>query len=203
MDFKRNKIACPPHYVRQQCELAKRCGRGFSIIELIVCASIIAIMSLLVIANFKGSAQKSALNNETERLATIIREAHIDALIGLTVNGVRPIGGFGVYLNECTANCSYSLFANQADQDGDYDYEYDHDVNDSLVQQIGMLDSHVYIDNIIPDNALNIIFIPPYGTIYFNGSDSIDQATVTLGYQQTQYKKNIIISRLTGKIDVQ
>ena len=154
-------------------------------------------------ANFKGSAQKSALNNETERLSTIIREAHIDALIGLTINGIRPAGGFGVYLNECTVNCFYTLFANQADQDGDYDYEYDHGVNDSLVQQIGMLDSHVYIENITPGNALNIIFIPPYGSIYFNGSESIDQVTITLGYQQTQYKKNIIISRLTGKIDVQ
>lgn len=176
----------------------KKNQQAFSVIELIVSASIIAIMSVLVMANFRGSNQKTTLGNEAERLAAVIRETHINSLIGLTVNGARPAGGFGLHLQKCTSGCSYILFADQ-----DQDHLYDGGVNDSLVQQIGLLGANVYIDNIVPDNTLDITFVPPYGTIYFNGSDSVDQATITLGYGQTDYKKNITLSRLTGRVEIE
>ena len=401
-------------------------NRGFSIIELTVSAGIIVVISALVVANFKGAGQRSALNNETERLTSIIRQAHINSLIGLTVDGVRPEGGYGVHFSECglqqdacldyytpcieyecisqgcmeyecleyecltqecveyecaeyecdqyecldypcieyecleyecleyecqsydmvcssgnvqgisacflpafwggcsgdldfsngcccggtweqgdcesysstcatfgsncatpgpncetyspdcgtygtsceifsstcktygqtcatygpgcdqygptcinegpncltlgsncitwnpdcdefgpncevygdpvctsygeedIGDCTYTLFADQ-----DADYQYNSGTSDSLIQEYGLLDANVYIDDISPFSSLDISFVPPYGDIYFYGEQAVDEVTIIVGYERTEYKKTIVIDRNTGKIDVQ
>ena len=281
---------------------------GFTIIELIVSASIIAIISTMVVANFHGSSQRFALDNEAERLSSVIRQAHINSLIGLTVNGIRPSGGFGVHISECglqqdsclewvsecqgwedvchgwedvcqgwedvcssgdvrnlgpvqcytqcggnwdlenrcccygtwseectggyesectgghqsectggyqsectggwqdvcslygeedLGDCHYLLFADN----GDYVYN---EADDTLMQNLGLLDDNIYVDAIVPTTTdVDIIFTPPHGTIYINGSATEDDVTIRLGFERQQYKNDIIIDRNTGRIDIQ
>jgi prepilin-type N-terminal cleavage/methylation domain-containing protein len=167
---------------------------GFTIIELVVSASIIAIISTLVIANFRGANQRSSLENEAERLSSVIRQAQINALVGMTVDGVRPIGGFGVHLIACATDCHYSLFA---DTSGDYLYNTSEEI-----QNLGMLDDNVYIKT-LPNSPLDIDFTPPKGVAYINGADTTDEVRVTLGFANTDYEKTLVINRLTGQINTE
>lgn len=168
---------------------------GFSVIELMVSAGIIAIISAMVVVNLRGSTQKSSLDNEAERLASVIRQAHINALIGLTVSGSRPLGGFGLRLSQCSSDCSYTLFAD----DGDYVYG----AGDTLIEDLGLLDDNIYISLLAPDDPLDIVFVPPAGDIYLNGDVVADSAAITLGFESTAYTKRVILNRLSGRLDIQ
>jgi Tfp pilus assembly protein FimT len=171
---------------------------GFTIIELIISAGIIAAISVLVIANFRGSDQKMTLNNEAERLASIIRTAHIDSLVGLSIAGIRPSGGFGVYLEQCSSACSYILFA---DMNGNH--VYDGEPTDSLIQSLNMLDDNVYIQSLSPNDFLDIDFVPPLGEVYFDNRQTADEAIVTLRFANSDYIQSVSVNRLTGRIDVE
>ena len=171
---------------------------GFTVIELIVSAGIIALVSVLVIVNLRGTNQKSSLDNEADRISSIIRTAHINSIIGLTVNGTRPLGGFGIHLIECETNCTYFLFA-----DDNGNYEYDGDPPDVLIQAFNMLDDNVYIDNLSSGNNLDITFTPPEGEIYIDASHDDDEAVIILRFTDTSYTRQITINRFTGRIDIQ
>ncbi len=182
--------------------------QGFSMIDLIVSASIVAILSAMVIANYRGSNQKIILDSEAERLSSIIRQANINALIGQTVNGVRPPGGFGVHIEKCAhsspAVCSYSLFA---DQDQDYKLS----AADDILQTINTFDKNVEFNNISAGSnsdiaQLDVTFVPPQGTMYFfdeNGVLSDEEVTITLHFIKTSYQKFLIINRTSGRLDIQ
>jgi len=170
---------------------------GFTIVELMVSASIIVVISVLAIVNFRGYEQKSSLYNEAERMSGVIRQAHINALTGLLVDGSRPLGGFGVHIEPCSADCSYFIFAD----DGSYQYEFG---TDTIVQTINMLEDSVYISGINPgSSAVDIIFIPPQGLIYINGLAIEDSAQINLTFSNSSYSKDIILDRRSGKIEIQ
>jgi hypothetical protein len=181
---------------------------GFTIVELVVASGIVIMLSLLVIANFKGSNQRAALDNEAERLGSILRQANINSLIGLTVGGVRPAGGFGLYLATCESDCSYSLFA---DTDSNSDHLYDQSTGDTLVQEFGMFDDNVYIDQLVlplsegqsQPNNLSIAFVPPQGLVFVNGSDTFSEAKITLGFANSSDQRTITLTSKSGQIDIQ
>ncbi|NMC51610.1 hypothetical protein GYA54_02695 [Candidatus Kuenenbacteria bacterium] len=182
--------------------------KGFTIAELVVAAGIIAMISVLVIANFRGSSQKAALDNEAERLSTILRQANINSLIGLTTSsGSRPPGGYGLHLSTCQANCSYLLFADGLGADHIYN---SNDTNDILVQTFGMLDDDVYINQVAitptggtPPSSLDIAFVPPQGLVYINGSNTATGAQITIGFKNTNYTKTITLDVKSGRINIQ
>ncbi len=186
---------------------------GFTMIDLIVSASIVAILSAMVIANYKGSDQKIILDNETERLSSIIRQANINALIGQTVNGVRPPGGFGVHIEKCVhsatpASCNYILFA---DQDQDYKLSS----SDDIIQTIKTFDLGVEFNRISSSSegdvsSLDIVFVPPHGTMYFYDEDAAvddllndETIEIYLGFIGTNYQKKLVINRISNQIDIQ
>ncbi len=183
------------------------CHPGFTIAELVVAAGIIAMISAMVITNFRGSNQRASLDNESERLSSILRQANINSLIGLTVGGVRPAGGFGVHLVTCSSDCSYWLFS-----DGNGDHLYDpNNPGDTLVQRFGMLDDNVYIHQLVlplPEGepqpeSLDIAFVPPQGWVFVNGVDTFSQAEITLGFANSSYERTITLISKSGRINIQ
>ncbi|HOZ36725.1 MAG TPA: hypothetical protein PLR18_02755 [bacterium] len=181
---------------------------GFTIAELVVCAGIIAMVSALVIANFQGSNQRASLDNEAERLGSVLRQANINSLIGLTVTGgVRPAGGFGVHLSACSSDCSYFIFA---DGNGDHLYNPDNP-GDIIIQNFGMLDDNVYIHQLVlplpvgqpQPESLDIAFVPPQGLVYVNGVDTFEQAEMSLGFANSSYERVITIISKSGRINIQ
>lgn len=175
----------------------KNTAKGFTIIELMVSASIIAIISLLVIANFRGSNQRAGLDNEAERLSSVIRQAHIDSLIGLTVGGSRPLGGFGIHISKCSSNCEYYIFA-----DKNNDHVYTPAADGNYIARFGMLEDAVYVDSVLPADNIYISFVPPQGKIYINRLDTYPSATITLGYVNTGYVKAVVLNSISGQIEV-
>ncbi|NMB48566.1 hypothetical protein GYA13_03960 [Candidatus Kuenenbacteria bacterium] len=181
---------------------------GFTIIELVVCAGIIAMISTLIIANFQGSTQRGSLDNEAERLSSVLRQANINSLIGLTIaGGVRPAGGFGVHLDTCSSDCSYFIFA-----DGNGDHLYDpNNPGDIIIQNLGMLDDNVYIHQLVlplPEGqpqpaSLDIAFVPPQGLVFINGVDTFEQAEVSLGFANSSYERTITLISKSGRINIQ
>ncbi|KKS40675.1 hypothetical protein A3H03_02625 [Candidatus Kuenenbacteria bacterium RIFCSPLOWO2_12_FULL_42_13] len=182
---------------------------GFTITELVVAAGIIAMISVMVVVNFRGANQKAALDNEAERLSTILRQANINSLIGLTVAGARPVGGFGLHLVTCATDCFYWLFA-----DGDSDHLYNDinpDEDDTLIQRFGTLDDNVYINQIIlplpvgqPQPAsLDLVFLPPQGLVFINGATTYSEAQITLGFKNTSYTKVITLDSKSGRINIE
>ncbi len=173
---------------------------GFSVIELIVSASIIAFISALVVVNFRGTNQKQAMANEADRLSSIIRQAHIDTLIGNTINGTRPPGGYGIHLQECQPeNCSYIFYANDTNE-----YYYN---SDFIVEEYTLIDDNVYVDDVEYSQAVDFVFVPPKGDIYFydNSQNAIssETVTITLKYANTDYTHTIRLNRLSGQIEVE
>jgi type II secretory pathway pseudopilin PulG len=185
---------------------------GFTMIDLIVSASIVAILSAMVIANYRGADQKIILDNEAERLSSIIRQANIDALIGQTVNGVRPPGGFGIHIEKCTQSgalqaCSYSLFADQ-------DQNYHLSAADDVIQEIKTFDANVEFTAIDSSSegevqSLDIIFVPPQGKMYFYDNDAAvddlltdETIEITLHFYKTDYQKKIVLNRISNQIDI-
>lgn len=179
----------------------KKNNFAFSVIELIVSASIIAIISVMVVANFRGSNQKEILRQEAERLSSVLREAHINSLIGQTVNGIRPVGGFGVRIGTCTPTpgtpCSYSIYA---DMDGDNTLEQN-------INTIKTYDANIMIMSVAPVPSLDIHFSPPKGDVFFttDGTANVNTAktaTTTLSYVNSSYQIKVVIDRRSGKINV-
>ncbi|MFH1890920.1 MAG: hypothetical protein ABIJ91_05160 [Candidatus Kuenenbacteria bacterium] len=170
---------------------------GFTIIELIISSLIIIVLTTLAAANFRGHTQRTSILKETERLSSVIRQANISALTGILVDGLRP-QGFGVKISECSADCSYILFA---DKDGDLIYQSE---VDSLIQSLGMLDGAVYIDSLSPGGSeLNIAFSVPKGEIYFNNSQIDAQASINLKFQNFDYSRILIVNQDSGRIDIE
>ena len=82
---------------------------GFSLVEALVVISIIALLTTLVLANYRQGQQKSVLNSATQRLAADLRRAQNSALAVKTEKEGMPACGYGIYTP--SAN-QYQLFYN-------------------------------------------------------------------------------------------
>jgi len=186
--------------------------RGFTLVELMVSISIIAILTTMAINNFRGSNEKNILDNEAERVASVIRQMHINSLIGQTVNGERP-RSFGFNLQTCIhsgspSSCHYISFADN-ETTGTVDYKYDS--GDDILQTTTTFDRNIEFTAInVGGSSLdefNIVFIPPQGSIQFfgSGSDALtdEEVEIVLRYYNTSYYKRIVINRISGQIEIQ
>ena len=123
-------------------------SKSFTLIELLVVIGIVIIVALLGLINYQYNRQIKSLDNETEKFASLLREARRRALTGQTIEGIRP-KGFGVYL-QLTAT-SYSLFADK-NNNGAYD-------SDEEISRFD-LPSKIYFQNFI---GQSFIFTLPNG----------------------------------------
>ncbi len=185
---------------------------GFTLVELIVSISIIAVLTTMAINNFRGSNEKNILANEAERVASVIRQMHINSLIGQTVNGARP-RSFGFNLQTCIHSgtptiCHYISFADN-ETNGTIDYKYDS--GDDVLQTITTFDKNIEFTAINIGGSsldeLNIVFIPPQGSIQFfgSGTDALtdEEVEIVLRYHNTSYYKRITVNRISGQIEIQ
>ena len=148
---------------------------GFSIVELIVSVSVIAIISTLLIANFRVGKDRDELRGAANVLAAVLQQAQAYALAGRTASDsahgtLVPPGGYGVYI---------SVPANQImffGDDGDHLFD---STKDYAIEAIP-LSSRVSIDGpgtcIDPDSqsgcvaasSLTLVTAIPSGDHYLN-----------------------------------
>lgn len=157
---------------------------AFTLVEFLVVVTIIAIITVLILANYQSGEKKYSLEGATQELMTHLRRAQNMALAGVTYGGAVPAGGYGVHLDTTTPD-SYILFA-----DDDEDYLYD---SGEAIETI-KLSSKIRLSALSPSSPLDIVFIPPDPKTKINGGTN--PATITLQEQDTGDTQSVTVSSL-------
>ena len=168
--------------------MIRRQKNGFSLIELIVVVTIIALISAIVLVNYRGGQERFALQRSTHILAQDMRHAQELAMRAENFHGTVSRGGFGVHLVSNTS--SYILFA---DCDGDRVFDVTTDFTTECANsgrtgfgvrseelEIRQLERGVIITSISPASPSTIVFIPPDPAILINNG-VVTSTTITLG----------------------
>jgi len=173
-------------------------NKGFTVLELLVVIGIITAMMTLFLVNFKDFDSKATLENETEKIVSILKEAQLYALTGQTFGGVRY--NYGLQLNECVpGSCNFYLFKDNQSS-GNKLYE----TGEELTGGQHILASKINITSVLPaigGDELNIIFSSPLGEIYFNDEQDEDEAIIVLEQMDSGDQKVIRINRISGQIN--
>lgn len=154
--------------------------RGFTLIELVVVIALIALITALVLPNYRSGDQRLALQRSAYKLAQDLRRAQEMATSAKEFGGQVP-AGYGIHLKNTQPN-QYILFA---DLDGSEDYDSGEEV------EILGFERNIYIDSLSPDSPLNVVFSPPDPTVAF--SLDANTASVIIGVEGLQ--KKIYVNR--------
>lgn len=160
---------------------------GFSLIELVVSLGIIAVITVLFMANYRTGNKRTDLVMTAQKIVADIHMAQNNALGLVKYNGLVPAGGWGIVFNKTN---QYTMFAdlNQPNTGGymDYDSATEGNINyGARVTDIspGVFISSIKINSSGPDvNTANVTFLPPdpITNIYHSGATStVLEVTVT------------------------
>lgn len=164
---------------------------GFTLMELLVTITIISIMSMVYLVNYRATNQRIVLDQAASGLSADMRLAQNMAMNVRKFNGVIPAGGYGIKIGSLPAT-SYIVFA---DTDANKGYS---DSTEKFSERF--LTSGVSITDI--SFSGNIDFEPPLPTIWIDGVQTAATASITIRYGLTGSTRVITINRLTGQINV-
>lgn len=166
---------------------------GFTLVELIVAIGIMAMITTLAIVNLRGQQPTELVRDQARNVASLLRQAQVQAISGQPTDGVVPIGGYGVVVASCaTPPCSVQLFA---DKNGNFA------LDSGELQQTVSLGQSVTIQTVTPQDPINILFKPPSAFVCFNNSCSgSDTAVITLGVKTAANTSTISVQQLSGQI---
>lgn len=131
--------------------------KAFTLIELMVVIAISAMVATMVFSNMRSAGRSGDVNASAEKLGGVIKQAQMMSLSGKLIDGSRPAGGYGIYIDTTSSPHSYKLFADTFNVSN---HEYDSG-NDTVIQTIEFGEK---IES--TPSQTSIIFIPPRGTIY-------------------------------------
>jgi len=203
--------------------------RGFTLLEITVVVAVIALLSTIFLANYRGGDKQYALLRASHKLSQDIRTIEEMALSSRKTPGGRfgetfPKGGYGIYVkindlsvNDCPSYLQGYCVVLFADCDGEEDYDTwatgEHDcasaefgsgnsVDNEIIKEF-TFESGVKITG-LPNSSqpLIITFLPPEPSLVIkNGGGILDSAFIILGYEGTSGGKKININHL-GQIEI-
>lgn len=195
-------------------------SKGFTLVELLISISIIGVMTGMMLANFRSGQQSTELRLASDILVDQIRSVQTSSLSGRLVsvcsggaNDLKvcepktpavncPGGtcqkrvptGYGIRFTTASAN-SYTIFY---DADGDLQFDTGEDL-----ASVPYISSNVV--RLTAANAaipLDLVYTPPYGKLYVNGSvPATPIVTLTLGHQFVNKTRHVNIYALSGKVE--
>jgi type II secretory pathway pseudopilin PulG len=181
--------------------------KGTSLIEIIVGIAIIAIISGLVLSNFRVGERTNNLHLATQKLVSDIRLMQGHAMSLKNHNGIATPGGWGIYLNSIGANReTYIVFA---DTDVVPDHYCDNfnqcrDI-DADYSRIIELPKGIEIIQLRADSAsyslVNISFEPPTPTVFLCHDTNCNATEIEITLSNNSETKTIFINKF-GLIDV-
>lgn len=89
-------------------------NKGFTLIEMLVSISIIALISTIFLANYRSANRRAILNTAARQLASDIRLAQSYTMGLKDFNGAVPSGGWGMEFSN--ARNYYEMFTDDGDQ---------------------------------------------------------------------------------------
>jgi len=150
--------------------------QGFTLVELMVAISIIAIITTVSLAGYYGGEKKSNLDGGMRALSTNFNYARNNFLNGTKYNGIVPLGGWGIHLDSATT--TYFLFAD-ANNNGIYD---EGEAVDSLGGKEFNLGTNLIFSSATLGNQLDVVFFginSPSASI-MSGENSSSTVCVTV-----------------------
>jgi len=139
---------------------------GFTLVEMLVVIFVIGVISTLIFSNYRTGHKKYTLQRARQEVINHLRLAQDMSLTGLEFN--NQVLSFGLYF-QLNKNY-YILFA---DLDGGFDYD---GTSEDLIKVDLPTDVKI---SALSASPLTIIFAPPEGKVYINGS-STGSANITL-----------------------
>ena len=199
-----------------------RCSRsdGFTLVELLVSISIIGVITGMMMANFRGGQQSAEVRLAADILVGQIRSVQTSALTGRLVSvcsgGAQALdvcepkdppvtcsggacqkrvpNGYGIRFASQTPT-TYRLFY---DTDDDKRYDEGEELSDQPYVSTGA----ARFETSDGGDPLDLVFTPPFGKIYVNGSASGPTAvSLTIGHQFGTMSRHVTVYRLSGKIE--
>jgi len=168
-------------------------SKSFTLVEILVVAGIIIVMSAIIFPNYRGIDSQFALERSAYKLAQDVRRAAEMAMSTEEFDGEIPKGGYGIYLELSWEN-SYKIYA---DKNGNEEFD---EKKDGEIETIN-LEKGVYIKDISP-SSLSINFRPPVPTVKINGKD-FTSATITISLKSDPTRIKIIKVNSAGLIDLE
>ncbi len=182
-------------------------NKGFTLLEITVVISIITLLSIIFLANYRQGEKNFALQRSAHQLAQSLRQTQNMAMSSQEFEETFPKGGYGVHF-EIGAN-SYILFAD-CDGNGEYSYSgsalscaeatefnrYPEKIEEAILEE-GISISE--LSPISAENKLNITFFPPNPDITITPSANLAFIILTFGGDS---EKQININ-IAGLIDIE
>lgn len=155
--------------------------KGFSLIELIIVISIIAILTAITIPNLRRGEEVFALQRAVHKLAQDLRVTSEIAMSGKIVPAPPfPPGGYGIYFSGVNTN-QYIFFR-------DNDNQKDYDAGEEI-ENLSLAEQGVIIESISPAPPISIVFYPPDPTVTIkNLSGTFSETTITLRQQNNRLR---------------
>lgn len=176
---------------------------AFTLIELIVSMSIIIMLTVLFLVNYRQSNQRTDLTMTTQVMIADIHLAQANALGLIKYNSSIPSGGWGLFCSSREGdNNRYVIFADINDN-----HQYDEgEADPNLGGKIVMLPKNIFIDSFYMENSsssdLSISFIPPDPiTVIFDGANEKKKVQIILKESVNNTTKNIVVY-FTGLVDI-
>jgi prepilin-type N-terminal cleavage/methylation domain-containing protein len=157
--------------------------KGFTLIELVVVIGLIALMTALVLPNYRSGDQRLALQRSAHKLSQDLRRVQEMAISAKEFDGAPADYdySYGVYLREDQPT-QYILFA---DLDNGKDYDSGEEI------EILAFETRVEIGNLSPASSLTIVFSPPDPTVTL----SPDASSVSITIEVETLQKNIRVNK--------
>jgi len=181
---------------------------GFTLLEMLIVAFIIIILSVIVVVNYEFGGYKHNLTRSAHRLAQDIRKAQEMAMSARELEGgggVPP--GYGIYLSHTGYPDTYYVLFADKDGNGEYDQAGGEAVEGPLYFEEGVNIFHTCFSGAgtCPSDP-SIAFYPPAPIIKFDNQDPLnaDVGSILITLYSAKIGEEIVVSvNPVGLVEVQ
>lgn len=171
-------------------ELLGNKNKGFTLIEVIVSLTIVALISGAMMANYRAGEETNKLILAANSLSGDFRAAQNNTLGAVRYGTTTPDGGWGIHIDLDESDTSYKLFANENYDNGN---NLTYDEGEALEEYGGKtveLEEGITMASTTAGSELDVTFVPPDpDTMIYDGDSLQGEVEIFLENNQGLVKK--------------